>query len=567
VLFGPNIASVLAVFALFALTACQRQAPVNTPATKQDSGFEDVTEKVGLNFVNHAETTNYFMPVSMGSGGAIFDFDNDGRMDIYLVRCVVPGASAKNQLYHQEADGTFKDVSSGSGLDVASYGMGVAVGDANNDGLADVLLTEYQSARLFVNRGGGKFEDASASAGIENPAWAMSASFFDYDRDGWLDLVIANYVDYIPTQQCFDMRNVPEFCGPKGFSGTVTRLFHNESAQGGLQFRDVTVRSGIVKKPGPGLGVLCADFDGDHWPDVLVADDGQPNRLFINQRDGTFKDEASIRGLAYNGLGGTAANMGIAFGDVNSDGLFDLFITHLNWEQHTFWKQDPRGIFQDQTALQGLANTGWRGTGFGTVFADFDCDGDVDLAFANGSIRRVTDASHRVAGIDSFWSSYAQRNQIFVNDGSGKFSDVSEGHPALCGHAAVGRGLACGDLNNDGAVDLLLMNAGSPARILRNACAKRGNWLVVRAIDPALGGRDAYGAEIIVEAGGQRWWRFIQPGYSYLVSSDPRAHFGMGQHAKVERVRVIWLDGTEEIFPGTSANQLVVLRKGGGSAR
>lgn len=536
-------------------------------ATMQDSWFEDVTEKCGLNFVNHAESTNYFMPVSMGSGGAIFDFDNDGRMDLYLVRCVASGSGAKNQLYHQETDGKFKDASAGSGVDVAGYGMGVAVGDVNNDGLPDLLSTEYQGARLFVNRGGGKFEDASASVGIENPAWAMSASFFDYDRDGWLDLVIANYVDYIPTQQCFDTRNVPEFCGPKGFAGTVTRLFHNESAQGGLHFRDVTVRSGIVKKPGPGLGVLCADFDADRWPDILVADDGQPNRLFINQRDGTFKDEASIRGLAYNGLGGTAANMGIAIGDVNSDGLFDLFITHLNWEQHTFWKQDPRGFFQDQTALQGLANTGWRGTGFGTVFADFDCDGDVDLTFANGSIRRVTDSSPRVAGIDGFWSSYAQRNQVFANEGAGKFSDVSEAHPTLCGHAAVGRGLASGDFNNDGAVDLLLMNAGSPARILQNTCGKGGNWLIVRGIDPALGGRDAYGAEIIVEAGGQRLWRLIQPGYSYLVSNDPRAHFGLGRHTRVERVRVIWPDGTEETFPGTSANQIVILRKGGNTAR
>jgi hypothetical protein len=557
------MSSVFCAIALVAFAGCQRQEPKEKRSEKV-SWFEDVTERSGIHFVNHAETTNYFMPVSMGSGGAIFDFDDDGHMDLYLIRCGATETNTKNHLYHQEPDGTFKDVSPGSGLDVASYGMGAAVGDVNNDGLPDLVLTEYHAARLFVNRGGGKFEDISATAGIDNTGWATSAAFFDYDRDGWLDLVIANYVDYVPTQQCFDTRNAPEFCGPQGFNGTVARLFHNEGAQSALRFRDVTVRSGMVKKTGPGLGLLCADFDGDHWADIFIADDGQPNRLFMNQRDGTFKEEASLRGIAYNALGGTAANMGIAIGDVNGDGLFDLFATHLHWEQHSFWKQEPRGIFQDQTPLTRLANARWRGTGFGAVFADFDCDGDVDLAFANGSIRRVNDPAQGAEKMDVFWSSYAQRNQLFANDGSGRFTDVSEDNDTFSRRAAVGRGLACGDLNNDGGIDLVVVNTGSPTRILRNTCASRGNWLLVRAIDPALGGRDAYGAEIVIEAGGHRSWRLIQPGFSYLVSNDPRAHFGLGREPTVDRIRVTWPDGKQELFPAAAANQLLVLRKGAG---
>ena len=549
------------------LSGCGRPSPTRGTTAETFQWFQDVTDSSGLRFVHDSGATGkYFMPESIGSGGALFDFDNDGRLDVYLVHCGGTNSVSRNQLFHQETDGKFKDASAGSGLDVNGYGMGVAIGDVNNDGWADVLLTEYGRARLFLNRGAGKFEDVTLAAGIDNPRWGTSAAFFDYDRDGWLDLVIANYVDYSPSEKCFDTRGLQEYCGPQGMLGTVTRLFHNLGASHSpaVRFADETVRSGLVRRMGPALGVLCADFTGDRWPDIFIADDGQPNRLFVNQHNGTFSEEAVARGLAYTMLGSTAGNMGVAVGDANGDGMFDIFVTHLAWEQHTLWQQAPRGSFQDRAAASGLTTTAWRGTGFGTTLADFDLDGAIDLALVNGLIKRGNDSSGRLPGLAPFWSPYAQRNQLFANDGHGNFRDVSLANPAFSSLAAVGRGLMCGDIDNDGAPDLIATSAGGPARLFRNITTRRGHWLSVRATDAAHGGRDAYGAEIIVQAEAQRWWRLVQPGSGYLVSNDARAHFGLGTAQAFDSIIVLWPDGTDELFPGGNADRALVLKKGEG---
>jgi hypothetical protein len=297
----------------------------------------------------------------------------------------------------------------------------------------------------------------------------------------------------------------------------------------------------------------------------LVADDGIPNRLYRNQRNGTFVDEATVRGLAYNAVGGTAGNMGVGLGDVNNDGLFDLFITHLTHEQHALWVQGPRGFFQDQIAMYGLVNPARRGTGFGTVLADFDLDGWPDLAVINGTIRRGSaHPGTPLAGLIPFWFPYAQRYQLFRNDTRGRFLDLSTDNPAFCGFTGVGRGLACGDIDNDGAIDLLAVCAGGPAQLFRNVAPRHGHWLTVRALDPARGNRDAIGAEIWVEGQGQRWWRIIQPSSSYLVSHDPRAHFGLGSLTQIDTVRVLWPDGTEERFAGGAVDRHLILRQGAG---
>ena len=552
-----------------------RSRTENQPGTTGVAWFDDVTEKVGLNFVHDVgPVDDYPMPATVGSGAALFDYDNDGRLDIYLIQNAGPNSHSTNRLFHQEVDGRFTDVSKGSGLDVAGYGMGEAIGDMNNDGWPDLLVTEYTGVRLFINNGNGTFTDITNDAGLDNPFWAVSAAFFDYHRDGWLDLVVVNYIDHDPSNHCSDENGKPDFCGPKAArSGTVTKLFRNLGPVAGAQprrvrFEDVTVSSGFGQASGPGLGILCADFDGDGWPDVLVANDGKPNHLWMNKHDGTFREEAVVRGVGYNGVGRAQGNMGIAVGDVDGDGLFDLYVTHLIDENNILWAQGPRGTFRDHTIKARLSSPQWQGTGFGTVLADFDHDGALDLAVVNGHIRRSTFTkvdTATVAAIGPFWSRYAQRNQLFANDGTGHFRDVSAQDKSFCSSARVYRGLVCGDIFNDGSQSLLATCIAGPARLFRNVAKKHGHWLMIRATDPALGGRDAYGAEVVVAAGERRWLRLINPGYSYASSNDPRAHFGLGDFTRVESIEITWPDGEREKFVPDGVDRLLVLRKGKGS--
>ena len=538
-------------------------AELSLPGTS--AVFEEIAAEVGLEFIHDSGAEGrFFMPEHVGSGAALFDFDNDGKLDIYLIHCGGIESQSRNRLFHQELDGTFLDVSEGSGLDVTGYGMGASAADINNDGLTDLLLTEYGAARLFLNLSEGKFREITDSCGIDNPRWATAASFLDFDRDGWLDLVVANYVDYIQTQQCRDAAGALEYCGPQNFEGTVTRIFRNLGRTESVAFDDVTVQSGLAQSTGPALGLFCADFNGDRWIDILIADDGKPNRLYLNQQNNTFNEEAALRGLAYNAMGETAGNMGVGFGDVNHDGMFDLFVTHLTHEQHALWVQGPQGFFQDRTAAFSLANPAWRGTGFGAVIADFDLDSTFDLAFVNGLVQRGNDPAPRIEGLNPRFSAYAQRNQLFLGNTEHGFVDVSEMDSAFSGHAAVGRGLACGDIDNDGDLDMLATSAGGPAQLFRNVAPKRGNWILVKAVDPEAGGRDAIGAEIIVEAAGKTRWSMVQPSSSYLVSNDPRVHFGLGGVATVDSIVVRWPDGIDERFSGGEVDRVFTIRKGSG---
>lgn len=536
------------------------------PAVHEPDWFTDITAQSGLKF-SHVAGTDYFMPDQIGSGVALLDFDNDGRLDIYLVQNGGTNSPARNQLFQQQSDGAFRNVSEGSGLDVNGRGMGAFAGDVNNDGLADLLVTEYGRVRLFQNLGAGTFRDVSSEAGIDNPKWAAPASFLDFDRDGLLDIVVGNYVDYDPTHRCIDIHGQQDFCAPRAFGETASRLWRNRtSRRGGVpSFEDRTETSGLARAPGVALGIVCADFTGDAWPDIFIADDGRPNRLFVNQRNGTFTEEAAARGLAFNAMGGTAANMGTAFGDIDGDSLGDLFVTHLAEEFHSLWKQGPRGVFADQIAPAGLQQQQWRGTGFGTVLADFNSDGAPELAIANGLVRRLTPGQTPVAaGIGDWWARYAQRAQFFINDGSGKFRDASESIRALCGDAMIGRSLAVGDLNNDGAPDLVLASIDGPVRVLRNSAPSRGHWLKLRLLEPAFGNRDAIGAEVTVRAGPKLHWALLQPATSYLASQDPWIHVGLGAATSVDAVAVLWPDGTQETFPGGATDRTLLLRKGEG---
>lgn len=529
----------------------------------QPSYFTEINSEVGLDFVhNPGVDSSYFMPESIGSGAAFLDYDNDGRLDIYLVNgqwhnpADAHKPRLRNRLFRQESDGRFTDVTEATGAGDTGYGMGVAVGDIDNDGWVDLYVSNYGPDALYRNNGDGTFSDVSQTAGIGNPHWGCSAVFFDYNLDGFLDIYVTNYVDYDPSHVCMDQAGRPDYCGPAGFSGVPDVLYRNN---GDGTFSDVSWESGTAAGRSKGLGVVAADFNGDLYPDLYVANDGEPNHLWINQRDGTFADRALSLGAAVNNLGQAEAGMGIALGDVENDGDLDLFITHLRTESNTLYRRAGDIGFVDDSAVSGLAGPSLPYTGFGAGFFDYDNDGDLDLAVVNGRVTRGPLLTNRQTS--SYWDPYAEPNMFFENDGTGKFSDISPRAALFTQMVENSRGLAFGDVDNDGDVDLLVANEGGPARLYRNDTPDRGHWLTVRVVDPELR-RDAVGAVVTVVTEQHEIARLVAPGYSYLSSNDPRVHFGLGEAAHVEEIRVRWPDGTLETFPGGPADRFLRLEKG-----
>jgi hypothetical protein len=570
---GRLTKTALAALAMLA-AACDRTGSSGTggseaggggsrPAAEETTGswFTEVTEEVRLRFVHDAGVDgSYFMPQIMASGCALLDYDNDGDLDAYLVSAGPRAAPRPNRLFRQESDGSFTDVTDASGLGDRGFGMGVACGDYDNDGDVDVYLTNYGPDQLYRNNGDGTFANATTEAGIRNDSWACSASWVDYDADGHLDLFVANYLHYPDGAGCSGENGELDYCGPATAPPTADVLFRNN---GHGRFSDVSRASGIGRRLGRGLGVICEDFNMDGRVDIYVANDGEANLLWINNGDGTFTESAVEMGCALDRFGAGQASMGLAAGDVDNDDDPDLFMTHLARETNTFYRNlGPRG-FDDQSALSGLGPPSLPFTGFGTAFFDIDHDGWPDAAVVNGRVKR----GPRRPGVDPSLvvADYAETNLLFRNEGGGRFSDITGSAGAFGRHVEMSRGLAIGDVDGDGALDMLTTAAHSPARLYRNTVPQRGHWIIIRAVDPRLR-RDAYGAVVTVAAGGLRQRRTIQAGFSYASSSDPRAHFGLGAATRIDTVIIRWPDGLVERFEVDGVDRAFTLRRAEGRA-
>ena len=512
--------------------------------------FNDRAEETGLRFVHANGMSGKFEYAEIiGSGVALFDYDGDGDLDVLLVQYKGRSRLFRNNL----ADGklSFTDVTEKSGLVSRGDGMGVATGDVDNDGCIDVYLTNLGPNQLFHNNCDGTFTDVSHQSGVAGQPgnWSVSTAFFDYDRDGWPDLFVGNYVRWSEniSVPCHAPSGRPDYCSPNVYQPLPSRLYHNNRDG---TFTDVTAAAGVASEFGPALGVSIADFDNDGWPDIYVANDGQPNQLWINQRDGTFRNVGLRAGAALSASGKAKGSMGVDAGDFDNDGDEDLFMTELTGEGVNFFVNDGTATFEERGVPSGLNRMTRSRTGFGAAWVDVDNDGWLDLLTANGAVQTI-EALARVN--DPF--PLRQRLQIIRNGGGGRFEDVTDrGGPAFQ-QLDVGRGVAFGDIDNDGDTDVVVNNNNGPARLLINNVGNRNHWVGLR-LKP--GARVA-----VVLDNGTTLWRRARADGSYASANDPRVVAGLGSSARVQRVRIIWPDEKTETWASVPIDRYTTLREGG----
>jgi hypothetical protein len=531
------------------------------------SKFVDVAKTAGLTeTMAYGGTTNVtYILESMGAGCAFFDYDNDGWLDIFILggrklEGVPPGAS--NRLYRNNRDGTFKDVTAKAGLMDAGWATGVCVGDYNNDGHEDLFVTYYGQNKLYRNNGDGTFTDVTAKAGLVHPGtrFGTGCTFVDYNRDGLLDLFVANYVEFdlqhaplpsLATPNC-NQEGVAVQCGPRGLSGSAHALYRNN---GDGTFADVSKESGIAAIRGSyGMTAVALDADEDGWPDILVACDSTPSLLFMNNHDGTFREEGLIRGVAVSGDGQELSGMGVGPGDYDLDGHIDLVKTHFQRQATGIYHNNGKGEYQDLTVKAGLgAET--RFISWGVGLTDLDNDGYPDILLVSGNV---------YPELERKYPQYPRRcpRIIFRNHGDGTFAELGdEAGPAISARY-VSRGCAFGDFDNDGDMDVVIMNMNEPPSLLRNDAPPANHWIKVR-LEGTHSNRSAIGSRVVVRYGGRMQAQEVMSQSSYLSSNDPRLHFGLGANT-VADILVRWPDGKSESYPGLAANQLVTIREGQG---
>ena len=544
------------------VTAAAIASATVSGATTPLPQFVDIAREAGVAFhhINGASTEKHLVE-TMGSGGIFFDYDGDGWTDIFLVDggSIADAAlnrRARHRLYHNRANGTFEDVTDRSGIQHRAYGMGTCAGDYDGDGRPDLYITNDGPNALYRNRGDGTFIDVTATARVGDPRWSASCAFADLDRDGDLDLWVVNYVDADRTSSpfCGNPRlGVRFYCHPLKYEPLPNTVYRND---GGGIFTDVSAASGVGALRSNGLGVVIADYDSDGWPDVFVANDTMPNLLFRNTGQFRFVETGLISGIAVGADGKARAGMGIDAGDYDADGRLDLVITNLDFEMHTVNRGLERGLFGYAATESGIGFPTLPFVGFGVAFLDFDNDAQLDLAIANGHI--LDNAPQFRAG-----STYRQRKLLFRNATLRRFVEVGRGAGPGFAAEGVGRGLAAGDIDNDGDLDLLVTNNGDNAELLRNDGGNRANALLVR-LRGSGGNPEAIGARIRLTAGSRTQIRDVKAGSSYLSQNDLRAHFGLAAAGRADRIEVVWPSGRMEAVANVPANQILTIEEGKG---
>ena len=544
--------------------------------------FIEATEGSGLSFVHFNGMTGEFLyPEVMAPGLGVLDYDSDGDLDVFVVQgrmlggqpvseaLIPPQGPLMGRLFRNdgvdEGRVQFTDVTEASGIVADGYGMGVAAGDFDNDGCVDLYVTNLGPGMLFRNGCDGTFSDVTGRSGTASPGWGVSAAFVDYDRDGWLDLFVGHYLNYtVGTNiRCHSASGLLDYCPPHVYRALPSRLYRNNRDG---TFRDVTEAAGMALDFGPAMGVSTADFDADGWIDIYVSNDSTANNLWINNRDGTFRNTAWIAGAAVGPDGQPKASMGVDAGDFDNDGDEDIFITELTTQGADLYVNDGTGVFTDESARAGLRVPTLPFTGFGTAWFDFDNDGLLDLATVNGL---VTHRDESLAAGD--WFGLRQRRQLIRNVGQGRFEDISQRAGQAFMMEEVGRGAAFGDLDNDGDTDIVVANDAGPVRILLNQTGSRQAWAGLRLVGSVSGGRagaerDVLGARVRITRGdGVVLWRRVRADGSYGSANDPRIVAGLGVSDMPPRVRVYWPDGRIEEWSEVPVGRYTTLREGSGT--
>jgi hypothetical protein len=534
-------------------------SPVSVPVR-----FTDVREAAGITFQHDntfSKDKNYIE--TLGSGLGWIDYDQDGRLDLYIVQSAEtewykPPHPLRSALYHNNGDGTFTDVTEKAGVGAAGlYAQGVAVGDFDNDGYPDLYVTGYGRAILYHNNGNGTFTDVTAKAGAgDDGQWSTSAGWFDYDKDGYLDLLVCNYIDWTPKNNLYCGERRPgyrAYCHPDIYRGQRLKLYHNNRDG---TFSDVSQKSGIGVPEVKGMGVVLADLNNDGWPDVFVANDTWPNTLFLNKKDGTFEDVSFISGVAASEDGKYEAGMGTDAADVDGDGWFDIYVTHLDFEFNRLYRNNHDGTFDDATFASGMANKAILMSGVSAKFLDYDNDGWVDVVQANGAMLDNISLFHSEV-------TFAEPLLMFRNLGKGKFEKVSEQLGPDFLKPIVGRGLAVADYDNDGDADLAISVSGSYPKLLRNDGGNANNWLEIMLVG-TKSNRDGVGAALKLVSEGFTQYGQRKGGMSYMSASDPRVHFGLGRRVSIDSLEIIWPSGKVDELTHVPINQIITVKEGVG---